>query len=116
MKPVSIIYRPSRLNLLVDLTIVISITAGTLLFAPFTYLHPFEKYAGVSIAFVGTWFAISYLLKRYIPFKKIKYFQAIVKLFTTAVITIAIIVVIDQVFPHYNYSAPVFIFIVITIS
>lgn len=116
MKPVSIIYRPSRLNLLVDLTIVISITAGTLLFAPFTYLNPFDKYAGVSIAFVGTWFAISYLLKRYIPFKKIKYFQAIVKLFTTAVITIAIILVIDQVFPHYNYSAPVFIFIVITIS
>jgi lipopolysaccharide/colanic/teichoic acid biosynthesis glycosyltransferase len=114
MKPGSFLYRPSRLTLLIDLTIVISITVVTLLFFPFTHPDPINKYDVLSSVFVVLWFVISYLLKRYIPLKKIKYFTAVVKLLVTAISTIAFIILIDWYLPAYSYSVPFYIFIVLT--
>lgn len=114
MKPERIFYRPSRLTLLIDLTIVISITILTLLVFPFTHPDPLKKYDVLSSVFVVVWFLFSYLLKRYIPLKKVNYIIGIIKLLATASTTIAFIALIDFLLPGYSYSVPLYIFIVLT--
>lgn len=111
MKAKKLVYRPSRLIIFTDLTIVLTLLLVTLLFAPLTHPHPLEKYGTVSLIFVVCWVVFSYLLRRYRPIRKIKYFKTTIQLLTTAVGVTLCMVIVDLLFPHNNYSVTVFLFV-----
>lgn len=106
-----ILYRPSRLILLVDLGIVFSVIIITLLLAPFTNPDPLWKYAPISVLYFAIWFLISYFSHRYKPYKRARYFKSLFRLTFTVFSTVLSMAIVDMLFPDYNYSLPVFFFI-----
>lgn len=106
-----LLYRPSRFILYVDLSIVLVVIFATLLLAPFTHPDPLLKYMPVSGLYVAIWLLISYFSHRYKPYKRARYFKSLFRLTFTVMGTVACMVLIDMLYPQYNYSIPVFLFI-----
>jgi Bacterial sugar transferase len=81
----NIFYKPSRIFLIVDISLLILSLYVVLDWFPLTTNRPFDKYSLPSICYIFTWFVCSYLLQRYKPISKQKYFRTSFGLFYTTV-------------------------------
>ena len=81
----NIFYRPSRIYLIVDISLLILSLYIVLDWFPLTTNRPFDKYSLPSLCYIFTWFICSYLLQRYKPISKQKYFRTSFSLFYTTV-------------------------------
>jgi lipopolysaccharide/colanic/teichoic acid biosynthesis glycosyltransferase len=74
------IHRPSRFYIVVDLLILLLSFYVVLDWFPLTTGKPFEKYSWPTFFYVIVWLIVSYLIGRYRPLNKQKYFNLTLKL------------------------------------
>ncbi len=79
-------YKPAYYYILVDLSILFLSFYIVLAWLPLTTSTPFQKYSDVSFVYFIVWFFNSYILKRYRPLHKQKYWISIVRLFYTVIL------------------------------
>ena len=80
-----LLYRPSRIFVIVDILLLILSLYVVLDWFPLTTNRPFDKYSLPSICYLLTWLLCSYLLQRYKPLSKQKYFRTSFSLFYTTI-------------------------------
>ena len=74
------LYRPKRLNIIIDLLMLLLSFYVVLDWFPLTTSTPFEKYSWPTLFYTTVWVFVSYLFKRYKPLSKQKYYEAIIRL------------------------------------
>lgn len=81
-----VFYKPAYFYLVVDCLLLIMSMYVVLDLFPLTTASPFDKYSWPSVFYVISWAFFSYLLKRYKPLRKQRFFRTSFKLFYTSLI------------------------------
>ncbi|NDP22635.1 MAG: sugar transferase [Paludibacter sp.] len=98
-----IFYRPAKIYLVIDILILLLSFYVVLDWFPLTTDSPFEKYSIASLCYTISWIVFSYLLSRYKPLKKQKYFKSILRLFYTCLILFILYwVILHNFFKAYS--------------
>ena len=85
-----IFYKPAYTYLFFDILILVMWVFVILEWFPLTTNTPFDKYTLPSVYYIVTWGIWSYILGRYQPLRKQKYYHSTSKLFYTSVIVLLI--------------------------
>src|ERR1035437_9197288 len=81
-------YKPAYRYLFFDISILVMWVFVILEWFPLTTNTPFDKYSLPSLFYIVSWSIWSYLLGRYQPLKKQKYFQSTSKLFYASLLVL----------------------------
>lgn len=84
-----IFYKPAYFYLLLDCLLLIFSVYVVLDWFPLTTATPFNKYSWPFLCYIISWALFSYLLKRYKPLRKQRFFRTSFKLFYTSLIVFA---------------------------
>jgi len=107
-------YKPAYISLAVDILTLILSSYVVLDWFPLTTQTPFNKYSWPSFFFMLIWLICSYLLKRYLPLRRERYFKATFKLFYTSLIVFGFFWAL--IFFFFNGFFSEFVLFSITIS
>ena len=91
-------YKPKRINILIDLLMLLLSYYVVLDWFPLTTETPFEKYSWPTLFFTLAWVIVSYLFQRYNTLHKQKYYEAIIRLLYVCEILFIFFVVILHLF------------------
>lgn len=111
MKLNKIIYRPSKISILIDFSFLALCIFVVLRFFPLTTQNPFQKYDLASVIYFAIWFVISYILGRYKALQYQKYVVTSTNLILATLFTFLTMWAISYfVFDKYFSVSVLFIF------
>jgi len=79
-------YKPAYFYMLIDCLMLIISLYIVLDWFPLSTPYPFDKYSWPSLYYIITWWILSYVLERYRPLRKQRFFRTSFKLFYTTLI------------------------------
>ena len=96
-------HKPKPINILIDLLILLLSYYVVLEWFPLTTSIPFEKYSWPTLIYILAWIFVSFLFKRYIPLRKQKYYEAIMRLlYVCEILFIFFILIIHFFFKEFS--------------
>ncbi len=97
-------YKPSAIDVIFDVMILILGVFVVLRWFPFTTNTPFQKYLVPAVVYLLTWTLSSYFFGRYLPLHQQKYLKTNLKLFYTSWVVFGLLWLISLVFFKGSYS------------
>lgn len=98
------LYKPSFIDIIFDLLILILSIFVILKWYPFTTNTPLQKYWGPALIYLLFWFFTSYVFKRYLPLHKQKYIKSNLRIFYVTWVVFIALWIVSIVFYDGFYS------------